>query len=255
MTGSNDQGSTGLDRQSFVPLYYQLAEALKERLEAGVWAAGDRFPSELELSQEFGVSRMVVRPALGLLVGDGNLERIKGSGTFVRPAKARIEVRGLADLLREPGQGDEEVRILEVGEGKPRHGKREMPQLERLGPRVTRVVAVIALSGLPVCLCDSHTSAERAPWVLAAARGILDDEPPPPVEPRPPLDDGEVVVETAFAGRWEAAELGISPGDPTLLASLVQGSPSGPVEFARITFRTDSVQLRLLTPSRNGDEG
>ncbi len=247
MSEVREQALPALDRQSFVPLYYQLAEVLKERLEAGIWAAGDRFPSELELSQEFGVSRMVVRPALGLLVGDGNLERIKGSGTFVRPPKTRAGVRGLADLLRDPGSGPEEIRILEVGQGKPRPGKREMPQLEPLGPRVTRVVAVIAYSGVPVCLCDSHTSAERAPWVLAAARRIMDGEPSSPVEPTPVLEDGEAIVETAFAGRWEAAELGISPGDPTLLASLTQSSLEGPLEFARITFRTDSVQLRLMT--------
>jgi DNA-binding transcriptional MocR family regulator len=50
-----------LDRRSFVPLYYQLQEALKEQIESGLWKSGDPLPSEPELARRFGVSRVVVR--------------------------------------------------------------------------------------------------------------------------------------------------------------------------------------------------
>lgn len=236
-----------LDRHSTVPLYYQLAGALKRRLEAGVWSAGDRFPSEREISEEFGVSRMVIRPAMSLLAADGHIERIKGSGTFVRPAKRTVAVRGLADLLREPAEVADRLRILEVGERLIRPGVSEVFRLEELGPRIGRVMAVLESSQIETCLCDSYTSSDRAPWVTATARAMLTGEIPDAVQPRPDLSGGEMTVEPSFAGRWEASELSISPGDPILLLSLLQRGPEGPLEFARFTFRTDSARALVLT--------
>src|ERR1700712_1646456 len=91
-------GSGELDRNSEVPLYFQLAAALKEMLEVDDWEAGARFASERELEEEFGVSRAVIRPALDLLVGDGAIFRVKGSGAFVAPPRREIRVAGLVGL-------------------------------------------------------------------------------------------------------------------------------------------------------------
>src|SRR5215510_8499282 len=85
-------GNAELNRRSFVPLYFQLAEALKKMLETGAWQQRARFPSEREIAEEFGVSRTVIRPALDLLVGDGAIVRTRGSGTFVAPPKREIPV-------------------------------------------------------------------------------------------------------------------------------------------------------------------
>lgn len=236
-----------LDRQSFVPLYYQLAELLKERLEAGVWAPGDRFPSERELAEEFGVSRMVVRPALNLLVGDGDIERIKGSGTFVRPAKKDLPVRTLSSLFLDPLPDDWSVRVIETGERELRPGAPETPQVAELGPRVARVVVLLSRAGTPLCLCDSHTSLARAPWVLATARALAEGRPATPPRPRPELARGEGYIQTSFAGRWEAAELTIAPGSPVLMTTVTQGAPDGPVEFLRCIVRTDAARIRVST--------
>jgi len=50
-----------LDRMSFVPLYYQLQEILKEEIESGIWQPGDRMPSEPSLARRFGVTDPGVR--------------------------------------------------------------------------------------------------------------------------------------------------------------------------------------------------
>ncbi len=47
--------SRRLDRSSEVPLYFQLAAALKAMLEVGAWEPGARFASERELEEEFNV--------------------------------------------------------------------------------------------------------------------------------------------------------------------------------------------------------
>ena len=59
---------------------------LKEQILSGKLAPGDRMPSEAELTRRFGVSRVVIRQALGILEEEGLVIRVKGKGTFVSDA-------------------------------------------------------------------------------------------------------------------------------------------------------------------------
>lgn len=63
--------------------YEQIAEYLRGLVAAA--QAGDRLPSEAELCDRFGVSRMTARQAMQLVASDGLIERRRGAGTFVRP--------------------------------------------------------------------------------------------------------------------------------------------------------------------------
>jgi len=72
-----------LHKESPVPLYRQLKEILKEAIRRGEFRPGDRLPTEMELCETFGVSRITVRQALNELTSEGFLYRQQGSGTFV----------------------------------------------------------------------------------------------------------------------------------------------------------------------------
>jgi GntR family transcriptional regulator of arabinose operon len=65
-------------------LYSQVLNDIRERILAGDLTAGERLPTELDIAQQHHVSRGTVRQALNILVNEGLLERIQGSGTFVR---------------------------------------------------------------------------------------------------------------------------------------------------------------------------
>jgi len=73
------------------PLYAQASEALKNLMQGGGYAAGDRLPSEVELSQRLGISRPTLREALRHLEEDGTIVRRHGVGTFVAPPPPVIE--------------------------------------------------------------------------------------------------------------------------------------------------------------------
>lgn len=76
-----------LDKNTPIPLYYQLKQWLVERIDRDELKPGDFILSERELSEKFEISRMTVRQALLELVNEGKLVREKGRGTFVAEPK------------------------------------------------------------------------------------------------------------------------------------------------------------------------
>lgn len=71
--------------------YVQLAAILRGRIADGAYPAGGRIPSLLALQEEFGLSSMTVRRAVGLLEGEGLLRRVPGRGTFVTRQRPKLE--------------------------------------------------------------------------------------------------------------------------------------------------------------------
>lgn len=87
-----------------VPRYHQLKLILEQRITAGEFSPGDRFPTDEELTQQYGLSRGTVRRAVDMLVDDGRLRREQGRGTFViAPPLSPVFFR-LADFSEEMRQ-------------------------------------------------------------------------------------------------------------------------------------------------------
>lgn len=72
-----------LDTNSLVPLYEQLKTVIKESIAAKIYRPGERLPSEMELEEQYKVSRITVRRAVKELCDEGILVRKQGKGTFV----------------------------------------------------------------------------------------------------------------------------------------------------------------------------
>jgi GntR family transcriptional regulator len=70
-------------QDSQISLYKQLYTILRRGIARGDWKPGDRMPSEAELIEAYGVSRITVRQAFDMLVQEGLVYRRRGSGTFV----------------------------------------------------------------------------------------------------------------------------------------------------------------------------
>jgi len=66
------------------PLYHQLATLLREQIQTGELAPGDKFPTEGDLSEKYGTSRNTVRLALDVLRNEGLIISQRGRGSFVR---------------------------------------------------------------------------------------------------------------------------------------------------------------------------
>jgi len=90
-----------LNKQYPLPMYYQLKELLRERIAAGEWAPGEMIPSERELSEQYGISRMTARQALTELTTEGLLHRVQGKGTFVAEPKIQQELTRLTGFTED----------------------------------------------------------------------------------------------------------------------------------------------------------
>lgn len=100
---------------TFSPLYQQIKSLIMRSLEQGEWKPGELIPSEVELSQRFGVSQGTVRKAVDELSQDNLLIRRQGKGTFVATHnEAKAHFRFLRLVPEQGGEVDyPESRVLD----------------------------------------------------------------------------------------------------------------------------------------------
>jgi len=240
-------GSRELDRKSEVPLYFQLAAELHRMLEGGTWAPGSRFATERELEEEFKVSRAVIRPALELLVGDGSIFRVKGSGAFVAPPRPELVTAGLVKLLTEE-RSDHSVSVVSARRRRADMTVSKFLELGKSKAEIAQVTAVIDPGKPSAFVVDSYSSISRLPWFLPTAEALANGtEAPKPGKLK--LTRSTVLIEHTFFSEWSASQLDSTAGNSALMGRFVQfGQPNGakrerPLEFARLIYRADNVQL------------
>ena len=221
------------ERGGQVPLYYQLGEILKQRLEAGAWEPGTLFPAEREIEEHFGVSRSVVRPALSLLERDGAIYRRRGSGTYVAAPKRLVPIMGLIRALLEDRFSDSRIAVLRIRQQTNDQMIADSFDISR-GETVAQVTSILRLDK-PICLLDSFFPVERVPWLLGAAVSLKDGELPILGEPLK-LTRLDVSFESSSCGPWTAKILGVRTGDP----ALVDGSSSTAFRRARVASAPSS---------------
>jgi GntR family transcriptional regulator len=248
----------GLDRTSFVPLYYQLQEVLKEQIESGVWSPGEALPSEPELARRFGISRVVVRQALAILHDDRQIVRIKGRGTFVAQPKLDARAGGLSRLLLNPRPPDVAIQTLDVRTAHVEDSIRRELGVEA-EEEVLRVATCLSLRAVPLSISYSFFRRAEVAWLEDAVhpgRNVPGDLTLAPhgIE----LAHARVAVETSQCGQFEADRFGIPHRAAVFLAVCTEyrhdGGETRPFEVARAEYRGDVLRFRLeISASRPDD--
>jgi DNA-binding GntR family transcriptional regulator len=99
-------GLVRLERSSPVPLYFQVAQALRAAIDDGRLPPGSRLDNEIQLADDLGLSRPTMRRAMEYLVNEGLLVRRRGIGTrVVQPTVRRpLQLTSLFEDLESSGQ-------------------------------------------------------------------------------------------------------------------------------------------------------
>ncbi len=84
-----------VDKDSPIPLYYQLKNIISEMIENEELVAEEVVPTERELCEYHGISRMTANKAIASLVNEGLLYRERGKGTFVVKKKEKHPLHNL----------------------------------------------------------------------------------------------------------------------------------------------------------------
>jgi DNA-binding GntR family transcriptional regulator len=244
------RASRRLNARGQVPLYIQLTEILKERIEAGEWQPHERFATEGQLGTEFGVSRTVIRQALTILENDGQLVKLKGRGVFVAPAKVSCRIDGLIRSLARADPRRVRNRIIDVTQEDTDDRLAQALDLPDRQDTVAHVMSVVEADGQPIGVRDSYL----APHVTRVVLDHLTQWPGGGAALALPgltsLLRAETDVETSSASPFECEHLSIPAGAPTILCTYREFGdvPAGnvvPVEFARMAYRADITSFRF----------
>ena len=65
------------------PVYMRIRRRIEERIERGIYPTGSMIPSEKDLAEECGTTRLTIRSAVDELVRRGQIRRVRGKGAFV----------------------------------------------------------------------------------------------------------------------------------------------------------------------------
>jgi DNA-binding GntR family transcriptional regulator len=152
-----------------LPVYKQIAELLARQIKAGYWHQGERLPTEADLAKRLNVAIGTLRKALALLAEQGVLERIQGSGTYVRKTDRTRQIYELFRLELTTGPGLPTAEVIDV-KRLPRPPEVPLPEASsRAG--LWRVRRLRYLSHIPVALEEIWFPASKIKSLSAAELG------------------------------------------------------------------------------------
>lgn len=239
-----------INRRAPIPIFKQIANQLRHRIEQGKLHLGDVIPGERELADSLNVSRMTLRAAVDELVNDGLLLRQRGRGTIV----AHVRINKQAQVLGFMSFSEEmrarglvpSSRILEF--------KSEIAdaavsaQLDlQLGAQVILLKRVRLANGEPMALERCYLPYERFSRLLQfdlsmrSLYDILEHE----FETRPALC--QETVEAIALDAPEARDLDCKRGAPALLVTRVTRDARDTLIEAETTlYRSDRYRMVFM---------
>lgn len=105
---------SGEEKLSYrTPIYLQLREIIRNRIEDGEYLPGTAIPSESKLAETYGINRLTVRNAVDTLVHEGILQRVQGKGVFVVGEKYEQNLEEHGGFVSVVSSGSKRVSVKE----------------------------------------------------------------------------------------------------------------------------------------------
>lgn len=257
MTTHDQQG----DRR---PASVRIAEDLRQRIESGDLAAGDRLPSERDLAERYGAARNTARQAVRILTESGLVVAEHGRGVFVRarPALIRMGNDRYSPRYRETGLSPFLLECAKVGKS----GRFEVLSVEQATPPSDVAARLNVADDEPSVLrrenvfwADSDPMQRVTtwiPWTIAAGTGLLQEDVPHPYGIHGVLEDqGHTMhrIRDEISSRMptpdERSRLELPPGVPVLDVLHTSIDQHGEAyELTRFVLRADLSGLRYDVP-------
>ncbi|MFI7537442.1 GntR family transcriptional regulator [Streptosporangium sp. NPDC049376] len=253
-----------LDPTSDRAVFRQIADHIRNAIERGVLAEGDKVPSEAQLMQHYGVARMTVRNALQVLQGEGLTVAEHGRGVFVRshPPVRRLASDRFARRHRQSGKaafivetegagGKPSVDFIKVTEERP-----SVEVAEKLGITLEDLVVCRSrrylINGQPVEMARSYVPVE----IARGTRIAEPDSGPGGIYARLEelgfqLDHFVEDIQSRMPLRDEARALKLAPGVPVFRLVRTAYTVDGrAIEVCDTVMSSDAYVLSYELPAR-----
>jgi GntR family transcriptional regulator len=152
-----------LDFENARPLYRQVADEIRRKIQSGAYAPGEQLPTERALQAEYDVSRDTVRLAIGVLKAEGLVAARQGRGTFVaRRPPVRLRLARHSRTRRQLGAGPFEASARAKG----LHGTAEVVRVEQRTADADLAALMEIPEGSGVIWRLRHMYASKGPSLL-----------------------------------------------------------------------------------------
>jgi len=231
-----------IDPSSPLPLYYQIQRNITALIESQALRPNDSLPSERELSERYGVTRMTVRQAINQLVSDGVLERRRGVGTFVAEPRQypslSPSVAGFSQRFREAGMRPAS-RVLSFEAVPASSTVAQRLDLEA-GALVVCLRRLRLVDGVPLMVETSHLPYAPLEGIMEVDFNNASLYTTLAERFGKPVVRAEHTLEPVLLHNDEARLLGLKAGQPAMLVHIVAHSAQGiAIEFSKAVIRGD----------------
>ena len=230
---------------SLVPIYQQIKESIKSWIIDGIYKPSQKIPSESELIKEFGVSRLTIRQALGILAKEGYLVSKRGKGSYVTtdPSKLSNLRKRFYGSIDDLVYHSEKLKTkkVKIGDIRPSPIIRYRLELGRRDDFIKEITRVRVSEDIPVVVTKSYMRLKYGQFLSEAKLmerplilGILEEEAG--VTWRHVIQ----TIEATFADESLSGLLNITSGSPMLrVERIMMAKRLKPIVLAVSWFRAD----------------
>lgn len=237
-----------ITRDDSIPMYVQIADILKEKIQHGEIKPGERLGTQQELADTFRVSKITIRQAIQQLRDQNLVITRQGKGTFVKPQKVEqelIRLQSLTEIIEESGY-DPAVEILNF------ERVSTPDDMKGFGAECLYIERLHSVDNKPIAYAEIHL-----PYYIGEIL-TKDDFNNHTVyhllEHKIGTKLGEALqtIEACPAAAKQAKQLAVPKGTPMLkLERVTYDTNHASVEKIVFYYRYDAITLKVRLPSAN----
>lgn len=237
-----------VNKQSKIPIYYQLEEAIKNEINKNGMEPHSPIPSEREYAEKHGISRMTVRQAINNLVSQGILYRERGRGTFVSEQKFEQDISQLTSFSEDMRKRQliPSTKIIKMNECTGPSAIHDKLKLA-ITDVIYEIVRLRLANNEPIALETIYTPKKLVGTLndhqieasfyryLEDTRGLS-------------IKRGFQSIEAGLANSEEVTYLQIKKNDPVLIMhriSFLDDAAGTPIEFVKSVYRADRYKFNI----------
>lgn len=230
-----------LSKNAPVPLYLQVKNTIEAEIRDGKYGQDDRLPSERELCEKFGVSRMTARQALKELERDGLVFSRVGKGTFVGEQKIDQQLSNLTGFSQDIStRGARPSSVILSAQIVPANAHLASVLKLMQGAEVVELSRLRLSNDLPLCIEIAHIPHYLCPNILKTdfAHASL-----------------YAVFQRDYGYRLARAEqtMEASLATPRELEILQITAPASVLRIERLTYNQNDILLEYVVSAYRGD--